>query len=200
MAKTFSYPIWLQGTKEQQKAESERQALALASFGRGHLSEAERLVGRGALLEQTAAGNLELTEKNSQEEALALSQLADAKAMQGKYAEAAEIHPYPVRAQYFQKIVEAVEMPDEEKCGCADTEARLGDTDIAVTPRFESARIFSPLHGEVVSLVECSSCGHQNARPLTSRLLKANAARAGNEAIAKGGRGLLSDVQVLAKK
>lgn len=196
MPKKFNFPVWLQGTKEQQAAESERQALAMAVHGRGHLSEAEELVGRGAMLESTAAGNLATTSKGSDEEAFAKAQLADAQAMQGKYAEAAKTHPDPVRAKYFADIVEALQMDDAEKCDCPDTEGKLGETEITVTPRFERARIFSPLHHEVVSLVECSKCGHMNARPLRARLLEYNAA---TEASFQLGRPSTSDAQLLAK-
>jgi hypothetical protein len=197
-AKKFNFPVWLKGSKEQRQAEAERQALALAIHGRGHLSEAERLIGRGALLEQTARQNLEASGKNNQARILLESQLADALAMQGKYVDAASIHPDPERKEYFESIVTALEMDDEEKCDCPDTDAKIGDVDIAVTPRFERAKIFSPIHRELVSLVECSKCGHLNARPLRSQLLKHNDAIAQNEAaMSNKNARLISDVQVL---
>ena len=194
MARSFDFAVWLKGSEAEQKAESERQVLALASHGRGHLSEAERLIGRGALLEKTAQANLN-SATDDETRTLAMSQLADAQAMQGKYAEAAEAHPDLERKKYFEGVVAAIEMPDDAKCGCPDNYAKTGDIGIAVTPRFERDRIFSPVHGQTVSLVECVKCGHQNARPLRSRLLTQQAAQHANEQ-AKGGR-LISDVQVL---
>jgi hypothetical protein len=216
--KKFNFPVWLKGSEEDQKAEAERQALTLASFTRAHQTEAERLVGRGKLLEETARLNLEASEGKS---GLAQAQLADAMAMQGKYAEAAEIHPNPARTEHFENIIAALEMPDDEKCVCQDTRAHVtqiagrdvirklakgetvdtaseGGTVISLTPRFERARIFSPIHNDVVSLVECRKCGHLNARPLRSRVLQHNDARAQNEAAAQGKSPLrVSDVQIL---
>jgi hypothetical protein len=198
MAKTFEFPVWLKGSPEQQAADAEAQEIARASFGRGHLSEAERLVGRGKLLEATARGNLKASGRHKEPRKLAESQLADALAMQGKYSEAAETHPDPERTKYFQRIIAALEMPDDKKCHCKDTTAKIDDQNIAVTPRFERAKIFSPIHRELVSLVECSKCGHLNARPLRSRLLKHNDAIAQNEAaMSNKNARLISDVQVL---
>lgn len=218
MAKTFQFPVWLKGSEEEQKAEAERQALTLASFTRAHQTEAEQLVGRGKLLEDTARGNLEAGNGESQ---LVQSQLADALAMQGRYAEAAEAHPDPVRTEHFENIIAALEMPDDEKCDCPDTRAHVtqtagrdairklakdetvntateGGTVINLTPRFERARIFSAIHNDVVSLVECRKCGHLNARPLRSRLLQHNDARAQNEAAAEARSPLrIRDVQIL---
>ena len=194
MPKTFEFPVWLKGSPQEIAAEAERQALALAIHGRGHLSEAERLLGRGALLEQTARQNLEASGRNKHARILAESQLADALAMQGKFAEAAEIHPDPERTEYFVSVVAALEMDDEEKCDCADLKAKMNDVELTITPRHEKARIFSPLHNDIVSLVVCQTCGHANARPLRSRLLKSNAAL--NQA-EKTGQTVLSDAQVL---
>jgi hypothetical protein len=188
MSKTFQFPVWLSGTKEEQAAEEQRQSLMRASFTRAHLTEAERLVGRGALLEQTAIGNLATPND------LARSQYADALAMQGQYQLAAEIHPGAERRKYFESIINAIEMPDLEKCDCPDSAIKVGDLDLAITPRFESTRIFSSVHGDLVSLVVCQKCGHANARPLRSRLLPMNAALNQSE---QAKRPVLSDAQVL---
>lgn len=192
--------MWLVGTEEQQAAETQRQDLALAAHGRGHLSEAERLIGRGELLEKTAQQNIIAAKDNPDAQELARANYADALAMQGKYSLAAKIHPDPVRTEYFESIVTALEMDDAEKCDCPDTEAKIGEQDIAITPRFEVAKIFSPIHNDMVSLVGCSKCPHLNARPLRSRLLKNNDAIAQNEAAmsSKTPR-LMSDAEVLAK-
>lgn len=189
MAKKFTFPHWLIGSPEEQKAEADRQALALAAHGRGHLSEAERLLGRGVSLEATARGNM------AQPNVLASSQYADALAMQGKYALAAEIHPDRARREHFENIVRAIEMPDEEKCPCSDSTTTVNGIDLALSPRFEVAKIFSPVHGGVVSLVRCSKCGHTNARLLQSRLLRQNAARNQSE---QAGHAMASDIAVLA--
>jgi len=199
VSKTFSFPVWLEGTEEQQKAEAERQALTRASFTRAHLTESERLVGRGKLLEDTARQNLNCAKrKDRQARILAQNQLADAIAMQGRFAEAAQTHTDKTRRKYFRDVGKAIEKPDEEKCSCSDRKAKVGDNELEITPRFERAQIFSPVHNEVVSLVECSKCRHLNARPLRSRLLKHNDAIAQNEAAVKGKHPIrITDAQLL---
>lgn len=185
MAKTFQFPVWLKGTEQEQAAEAERQALALASHSRAKLSEAERMVGRGQLLEKTAQENLDQAKgRDKAARILAQSQLADALAMQGRYAEAAQVHPDKHRRKHFRDLGKAIEKPDEEKCRCKDKHISIDKQPVDLTPRFERARIFSPVHGEVVSVVECLKCKHTNARPLRSRLLKANSALSANEALA----------------
>jgi Zn ribbon nucleic-acid-binding protein len=197
VSKSFTFPVWLAGTPAEQEAEASRQALLAASFTRAKQTEAERLIGRGALLEQTARQNFEQSfgvKGKEEERKLAKAQIAEALAMQGRYAEASELHPDTQRRADFRAIGRAVEMPDEEKCGCADSKLRVNDVELSVTPRFERQRIFSPVHNDVISLVECSRCGHRNARPLRSRLLKHHAAV--NESM-RARRPVLSDAQVL---
>lgn len=194
MPKTFQFPVWLQGTPEEQKAEADRQALALAVHSRAHMTEAERLVGRGKLLEETARGNL--AQAKGKDRNFIKDQLADALAMQGRYEEAASTHTEKHRRAYFRSVGKALEKDDAEKCRCKDKKAEIGDAEISITPRFEKARIYSPVHGELVSLVACSHCGHLNARPLRSRLLVHNDALAASDG-AK--RALKNDFQVLVK-
>jgi len=188
MPKTFAFPVWLQGSAEEQAAEEQRQSLMRASFTRAHLTEAERLIGRGALLEKTAIGNLATPND------LARSQYADALAMQGQYQIATEIHPDAERREYFQSIIKAIEMPDSDRCSCKDSNAKAGEVEMSITPRFERERIFSLVHGGLVSVIECSKCGHRNARPPKSRLLPQQAALNESEQLKKP---VLSDVQVL---
>lgn len=195
MRKTFQFPVWLQGSPEEQAAEEERQKLLLASFTRAHLTEAERLIGRGVLLEQTARLNIEAA-KNQNHEArvLAENQLADALAMQGRFREASTTHHEKHRRKHFRDIGRAIELNDMAKCTCSDRKTRLNDIDISITPRFEEGKVFSVVHNSLVSLVRCSKCRHLNARPLRSRLLSHNAAL--NQA-EKLGQPSLSDAQIL---
>lgn len=182
-AKSFEFPIWLKGSPQEQAAEEQRQALALASHSRAKLSDAERLIGRGQLLETTARQNLlDAKGRDKAARVLAQSHLADALGMQGRYAEAAKTHPDKHRRKYFRDLGKAIEKPDDEKCKCKDKRISIESQPVELTPRFERARIFSPVHGEIVSVVECLKCHHTNARPLRSRLLQNNAARDGNEA------------------
>lgn len=185
MPKAFEFPVWLVGSVEQQEAEAQRQALALASHSRAKLSDAERLIGRGQLLEATARQNhSDAKGRDKAARLLAQAQLADAMGMQGRYAEAAKTHPDRHRRKYFRDLGKAIEKPDDEKCKCRDKRIAIEGQSVALTPRFERTRIFSPVHGEIVSVVECLKCHHTNARPLRSRLLKANSALSANEAVA----------------
>lgn len=187
MPRVFDHPVWLTGTAEEQAAEAQRQVLALASHSRAKLSEAERLIGRGRLLEETARQNYAQAKgRDKAARILAQSQLADALAMQGRFPEAAKLHSDKHRRKHFRDLGRAIEKPDDEKCACKDKHILIDGQPVDLTPRFERARIFSPVHGEVVSVVECLNlkCKHMNARPLRSRLLKATSALSANEAVA----------------
>ena len=192
MPTEFQFPVWLVGSEEEQKAEAERQRLAKASFTRARLTESERLIGRGRLLEMTARQNLA---RAGERDTLPKTQLAEALAMQGRYVEAAETHPDPDRKSHFENIVRALEMDDSEKCNCEDTQAKVNGVELSLTPRFESARIFSPVHNKVVSVIICSKCGHMNAREAKSRLLPQQAALSQSESVKKV---VLNDAQLNA--
>lgn len=186
MAKNL--PKWLHKTDAELAEEAKIQDERRAGHTRAHLTDAERLVSRGALLEETARGNLVAGMDAS-------AQLAEALAMQGRYGEAAEIHPNKmVRADYRQ-IIDAIEMDDEEKCNCPDTETE----ELTITPRFNERTVFSQRHGGAVALVTCVKCGHQNARPVKSRLLLNQAATNQNIAAVKGNQRGVSDAQILRK-
>jgi hypothetical protein len=198
----FDFPEWLQRTPAELAAESQVQAERLASFGRAKMSEAERLISRGALLEETARGNLAAAARDKGAEARRvereqLKALAHSLAMQGRYEEAIKFHPLKRMQKHYQGILDAIERPDDDRCECEDARAKVDGVEIAVTPRFERAQIFSAKHGGAVSLVECSQCGNLNARPLAGRLLRHKAAV--NESM-MAQRPLLSDAQVLARK
>jgi hypothetical protein len=88
-------PKWLERTPEELAAEEAVQVERRASFTRGKLSDEEQLISRGALLEETARGNLVAAEEAKDKEQIRLEKgrLADALAMQGRHAEAAKHHP-----------------------------------------------------------------------------------------------------------
>lgn len=189
--KSFNFPVWLQGSPEEQEAEAQRQATLRASFSRARLTEAEQLIGRGHLLEETARGNIEAARgKDAEARVLAENQLAEALAMQGKFSEAAETHHDVIKRAEFRAVGKALELDDAEKCDCPD----LAD---GLTPRFERKRIFSPIHQQVVSVVECQTCGHVNARPITSRLLAKNTAMNRNHQMVRANKaGSIDDAQL----
>lgn len=183
-------PKWLERTEAEVAEEQKVQELRRASFGRGHLTPEELLVGRGALLEETARANLAAGESSVSE-----VQLAEAFAMQGRFTEAAEVAPIPELKERFEAINTAIEMDDEEKCDCPDTTGTVDGVEITITPRFAAREVFSQKHGKVVSLITCVRCGHVNAREPRSRLLLSQGNQ--NRAAAATGRGMVRDSQIL---
>ena len=193
MAKKFEFPKWLQRTPDELIEEGKVQELCRASFGRGRLTAEERLVGRGALLEETARGNLAAGDAD-----VSRTHLAHAMAMQGRYEEAAEHAPIPEMKAHYGAIVAAIEMDDSEKCSCPDIEGNVDGVDVSITPRYAAKEVFSQKHKKVVSLIRCISCGHTNAREPRSRLLTQNSVSRQNLAAANGGgRGMVRDSQLL---
>lgn len=93
MAEPLSLPSFLQRTPAELAEDAKLQDIRRASFTRARLTEAERLIGRGKLLEETALANLQaaLQDKNSEQVELEKTNLANARAMCGDYAGAAKI-------------------------------------------------------------------------------------------------------------
>lgn len=170
-----------------------------ANESRAKMTEEERQLSRGVQIEQTAEATLLMFEgkkrlKAEEKEAKrhALIQKSLGLSMQGRFWEAVEICPDKALKKEFSDTAKAIQLDDDSKCNCPDSVAELyrdekGNTKaraiegddrtpqhkgsiIAVTPRFERKQIYSPKHGCIVSLVECSCCGHKNARLMKSRL------------------------------
>jgi hypothetical protein len=167
-------PKWLERSEAELAAEEETQALRRAAHTRARLTEEERLVSRGALLEQTARGNLDAAGGNVELVAREKENLAVALAMQGRFTEAAKIHPDKLMRQHFKDIESAIEMDDAEKCDCKDFTGTVDGVEIAVTPRYSARTVYSTKHGEAVQLITCARCGHMNARKPRGRLLLAS--------------------------
>lgn len=148
MATPKPLPIWLQRTPEQVARDEQLQIERRASFGRVKMTDEERMIARGAQLEEAGRLNLEtaegdyerlvseaIAEGNELEPAQvrdlvqtmrhAQSQLAEGMAMQGKYKRAAKAHPDPNRSLYFKRITEAIDRDDEEDCKCKGTWAEI---------------------------------------------------------------------------
>lgn len=189
-------PKFLERTDEELAEEAKVQEIRRASFSRAKLTPEERLVGRGALLEETARGNLAAGDSEISE-----TQLSEALAMQGRYIEAAKHAPIPEMKEHYEAISAAIEMDDDEKCPCEDIEGNVEGVDISITPRFTAKEVFSQRHGKAVSLIRCVKCGDTNAREPRSRLLTQNATSRQNVAAANGGgRGMVRDSQLLKVK
>lgn len=173
------------------------QEIRQAGFSRARLTEAERLVQQGSLIEETARGNIIAAEGDEEALQMHRSQLAHGLALQGRYGEAAQHHPDEAMRADYVRIADAIQRPDDEKCDCPDDET---DT-LTITPRFSERTVMSVRHGGAVQLVTCRKCGHTNARPARSRLLVQSAAMNQNLAMAKGQseRGRIPDAVALKK-
>jgi predicted nucleic-acid-binding Zn-ribbon protein len=162
-------PSWLARSDTEIAKDEQYQAMRRASFTRAKLTEGERLVSRGASLERTAKGNLRIAQEQNNHAQITreTANLADALAMQGRYEEAAQLHPSEDARERYSQIQKAIDLDDSEKCKCPDTVT----DDLSLTPRFSARTIYSLKHKKTISVITCSKCGHMNAREPKSRLL-----------------------------
>src|SRR5690349_13491537 len=117
-------PKWLRRTPEQQAqddAYQERLRTAKGPHARPTPTEAHLL--RAAAVRLSAEAQLEhlINQPDPKAEHIetALAQLAEAVAMQGDFAAAAELHPVTEHAARYQAIAEAIERDDNEPpCDC----------------------------------------------------------------------------------
>jgi hypothetical protein len=192
MPEKAALPQFLQRTPEQIAADEQAQEARRAGFTPAHLSEAERLLSRGMQLEVIARANLGTLEDGEERERQSVV-LAHALELQGRYEEAAEIHPLEAEAARLRAIHEAVER-DDVMCDCPRAEHKLGEAKIGISPRRSLKTIYSRRHLGEVALMVCDACGHLNARPLTGQAAQIHAARAGAGA---AGRPSQPDAQLL---
>lgn len=191
MAQTL--PPFLVRTLEEVEQDEEAQRLLRASFTRAKMTPAERLISRGAQIEEIARSNIRRMEGVREEgnnkrrkggatlEMLERERmaLAEGLAMQGLYREAASEHPHKTRAKDFLEVAEAVERPDEEECGCSERHEERFQTGHEVKvrevtepgkhtrplPKYQTLRlVYSREHGRAVRLERCPRCEFVNAR------------------------------------
>lgn len=150
-------------TTEDEKVQEMRRA----SFTRANLTEVERLVSRGKVLEDTALANLSAAVRNGNEEQAQIERwhLADALAMSGDLEGAIQIHPIEQERERLQAEKEAIDRPDDEMCDCQPERANLNGVDIEVPTTHVAKMIYSQKHGGLVGLEVCDKCGLLNARP-----------------------------------
>lgn len=177
-------------TPEEIRADEDAQELRRASFTRARLTEEERLVSHGMQLEEIARKNIALLEETGQETKeleVEYARLAEGLALQGRYREAAMIHPDEQRANQFSDILKAIEKADEDECKCpervveeySDAEGKQRVREITVAdkkelkkhpenkrlPKYHTVKeVYSRNHGKVVKLETCIKCGFLNAR------------------------------------
>jgi hypothetical protein len=159
-------PVWLARSEAQVEEDEREQGLRRASFTRAKLTEAERLVSRGKLLEATHKANLEtaLADGNEERVIFGRANLAEAKAMYGDYTGASVVHPDPERQTHFRNLQKAIDKPDDKDCRCKPDRAKFNDVEIEIPLTKIERMIYSPLHGDVVGLEVCNKCGARNAR------------------------------------
>lgn len=167
-------------TPAQKAEDDETQRLLRASHTRAHLSDAERVVSRGVILEAIARDNIRAMEavraegrNRSSQGGATLEMLAEEKTrlahalqLQGKYVEAADVHPQLTRANEYRKVQEAIDRPDSEKCTCNPDRILLNGVEQEVGCEFTVREIYSRRDKAMVALVGCKKCPDLNTRPL----------------------------------
>lgn len=210
-------PSYLVMTPEKVEEEKKVQELRRASFTRSRLTEEERLVARGCQFEEIARANIETMEAKREQGFTHRAwggatldmleeqeiQLAHGLEMQGRYEDAAVVHPHKREQARLRKIEEAINKDDDTFCDCPPTVATLGDAEIEVTPFYEVKKIYSRKHSRLVSLVACSKCPDLNATPNPPEQLAAMlGAQQGSSRAARADRNarFVSDVHLLRKQ
>jgi hypothetical protein len=172
-------PGFLKRSNEEIEADKAAMRLRVASFTRSKLTPEERDISRGAQIESIARANLESQEalraeghKVSTRGGANLEmieqetiRLAEGLELQGRFREAAGIHPKKREKERLFAIEEAIARPDDEFCGCPADEKEVQGRKFEAHPHYEVKRIYSRRHGKSVSLVKCRKCGSLNATP-----------------------------------
>jgi hypothetical protein len=199
-------------TPEEEAEEARLQELRRASFTRARLTPEERAVARGAVMEEIARAQIDnMTAARAEGHnvstrgganlgmvARANATLAHALASQGRFREAAEIHPLKRMAAKYLKTAEAVEKGDE-LCEC-EREVKtdpLTQKKIEISPRRAIREIYSRTHGALVALTRCESCGDLNAVPVGGQAAQIVEAVRGST---RARRATTNDAQALGKR
>lgn len=171
-------PVWLRRTPEQQAQDAALQDRLRQASGPGiRPNPTERYLLRAAAVERSAQAHLDhlhiRPHVDLKHVKAASAQLAEAWAMQGRFSEAAELHPNPERSQRFQRIAEAIERPDDDP-GCKCPVERQADPAqngrmVTITPNNITEIVYSPKHRRLMPLVECR-CGDANVKAAPSHL------------------------------
>jgi len=163
------------------------QEIRRASFTRGRLTEAEKMVARGIALQEIAQRNLELVEKNRAEHLAtprhkrrkgkvvgelnsqrrhAERQLAEGLHLVGRHREASEVHPDKVMKEHYTEVAEAIDRDDEDECSCPPQEFNGQKIDHIRPARM----VYSEKHNDLVVMERCVKCRLANARPPSGTL------------------------------
>jgi hypothetical protein len=150
-------------SEEKTKELRRDQDKALALFrSRARLSDLERRVGRGIELERhhTKTGNREA--------------LADALAMQGRFAEAVKASRDKDKKKVFREKIKAIDKADDD-CPCPTYREENG---LHLPNQHVESFVVSQKHGQVMPAIRCRVCGKLNVRANLPHLAEQRAARA----------------------
>lgn len=165
-------PEFLTRTKEQVEAEKRRQDELRRKFNsKMRLSGAELERARALIMED------ELRARGSWE------QLADNLAKQGRFDEAAQIHPDSEIKDYYRRVWEAVWSDDDDLCDCKQPKANHNGKMVLLQKYQHLRDIYSLREGREVPLLKCLICGDMNARSLTPDLQRIYNAKSDAEAL-----------------
>lgn len=129
--------------------------------GRVHHTPEERQLLRARAIEIAALANLAVDDRPE-----VRAQLADAWADQGRFDEAAKIHPNVDRQRRYTEIAQAIERDDDETCPCEDQTVMdvTQNKNVVVYAQNIDKMVYSRKHRKLMPLVRCA-CGDLNVRP-----------------------------------
>lgn len=171
-------PIWLRRTPAQQEQDRALQDSLRSAQGPGRRpNPTEAHLIRAAAVKRAAEAELRQLRRDRSPDPRHLegasARFAEALAAEGRYAEAAEIHPNAPHAERFQQIAEAIERDDDApRCECEAKQERdpaTGQT-VVLASEIISEMVFSPKHNKLMPLVLCTACGDMNVKAAPAHL------------------------------
>lgn len=172
---TTNLPAFLEMTPAQiavsnRIQEEVRQAL----HGRVQANQEEARLIRGIHAERAARATLDVLAKEKRRKGrseavkLHLAKLADAYAEQGRYTEAAKLHPVKARAKEYSAIEAAISRRDTDSCKCVGDEVTdpVSGKTLHIPNVNHVIDVYSIKHKRMMPLIRCEKCGHLNVRPL----------------------------------
>jgi hypothetical protein len=170
-------PDFLTLTKEKLEKIEDEQAERRKQFGpRSILSPVEQKVAFARNRETAIRAGIESLLSSSDENRAELvdremERLAEVLAEQGRYGEALLVAPEGARAGEYRSLIEAIERPDTEECGCPDeVNEQQGPHPIRLPRHYVHDHVWSYKHQKEMPVIRCSLCGHLNVRPLPGHI------------------------------
>jgi hypothetical protein len=172
---TFLHRSQSQIDEERHRQERMRRDLNLKG---ARQTPAEMAYARSFELENTIRGNLEQIDREKHPDVYneTLLQLAEVKAEQGSFAEAADIAEGTgdlVIANEYRAKHEAIYLDDGVSCACDTQTVNVQSRGLRGEPitetvevpnEFVAQEVYSQKHGRIMPLVKCAHCGTMNVR------------------------------------